>query len=233
MKEKILRLLNIKTSEAGVVFDLMFVQLFFGIATAFLTIVSYALFLHTYPIDQLPKAYLIIAATLVVINVFYEKLEHALSPVIMLRLVAVIAMVTIFMFWLGMLASESNWLIFLLIVWGTILYMLSSYAFWGFVSLLFNVRESKRVFAIVGAGDVPAKLIGYISVGLLLKIVSLENLLWFSISAFGVAIFLVSRFVKKYETRILGLKVIQHHHEYHIPVKRNHIIAFIFKIYFI
>ncbi|HRI21248.1 MAG TPA: hypothetical protein PLA68_09840, partial [Panacibacter sp.] len=139
MKEKILRFLNIKTSESGVVFDLMFVQLFLGIATSFLTIVSYTLFLHNYAIDRLPEAYLFIAGTLVVINIFYEKLEHTLSPVIMLRIIAAMAIVTILMFWLGMLVSNGTWIIFVLIVWGTILYMLTGYAFWGLVSLLFNV----------------------------------------------------------------------------------------------
>ncbi|HRI19441.1 MAG TPA: hypothetical protein PLA68_00745, partial [Panacibacter sp.] len=94
---------------------------------------------------------------------------------------------------------------------------------------LFNVRESKRVFSIVGAGDVPAKLIGYVSVALLLKVVSLENLLWFSVGAFGIAIFLVSRFVKKYNTKISGLKITHHHEHHHIQGKKNDIIIFVFK----
>ncbi len=229
MKQKILRFLNIKTSESGEVFDLMFIQLFLGIATSFLTIVSYTLFLDAYPIDQLPEAYLFIAGALVVINIFYEKIEHRFSPVRMLRIISITAIVTIIMFWMGMLVSNSQWIIFILIVWGTILYMLTGYAFWGLASLLFNVRQSKRVFSIVGAGDVPAKLIGYISVALLVHLVSLENLLWFSVAAFGIAIFLVNRFVKKYEAKIKGLKISHHFHEQHLPEKKNDIIVFIFK----
>ena len=229
MKANILRLLNIKETESGVVFDLMFVQLFLGIATAFLTIVSYSLFLHNYSIEYLPQAYLCIAVTLVVINIFYEKLEHALSPVIMIRLIAIAAMATVFLLWLGLLNSGSKWIIFVLLVWGSIVYMLAGYAFWGLTSLLFNIRESKRVFAIVGAGDVPAKLIGYISIALLLKFVSLENLLWFSIAAFGVVIILISRFVKKYKEKISGLAIHHHHNGHHADKKKNDIISFIFK----
>ena len=230
MKANILRLLNIKETESGVVFDLMFVQLFLGIATAFLTIVSYSLFLHNYSINFLPQAYLYIAVTLVVINIFYEKIEHALSPVIMIRIIAITAIVTVFLFWLGLLNSESKWLFFVLLVWSSIVYMLAGYAFWGLTSLLFNIRESKRVFAIVGAGDVPAKLIGYISIALLLKFVSLENLLWFSIAAFGVSVILISRFVKKYKEKISGLAIHHHHHKEHLADEnKNDIISFVFK----
>ncbi|MEP7318286.1 MAG: hypothetical protein ABI921_06085 [Panacibacter sp.] len=229
MKVNILRFLNIKETESGVVFDLMFVQLFLGIATAFLTIVSYSLFLHNYSINYLPQTYLCIAVTLVVINIFYEKIEHALSPVRMIRLIAITAIVTIVLFWLGLLNSDSKWIIFILLVWSTIVYMLAGYAFWGLTSLLFNIRESKRVFAIVGAGDVPAKLIGYISVALLLKVVSLENILWFSIAAFGIAIILISRFVKKYKEKISGLVIHHHHYEHHVHEKKVGIISFIFK----
>ncbi len=230
MKDKILRLLNIKASESGVVFDLMFVQLFLGIATAFLTIASYTLFLHTYTIDYLPQAYLCIAVTLVAINIFYEKLEHTLSPVIMLRIIAIAAIVTLLLFWFGMLLNHSKWIIFVLLVWGSILYMLAGYAFWGLVSLLFNIRESKRVFSVVGSGDAPAKLIGYVSVTVLVKLIDTENLLWFSIVAFGITIILVSRFVKKYQNKIAGLAIVHHHHEQeHFHQKKTGIISFIFK----
>ncbi len=233
MKEFFFRVLNIKQSESGVVFDLLFVQLFLGIATAFLTIVSYTLFLHTYPSAKLPEAYLLIAVTLIAINIFYEKLEHLLSPVIMLRIIALTAIVTLILFWTGMLLIESNWVIFLLLVWGSIIYMLSGYAFWGLVSILFNIRESKRVFSIVGAGDVPAKLIGYISFALLSKLVDLENILWFSIISFGIAIYLVSRFVKKHKEKI-SAPAIHHHQNHHhseqrSAEKKTDIISFIFK----
>ena len=230
MKEKILSLLNIKASESGVVFDLMFVQLFLGIATAFLTIASYTLFLHTYSISYLPHAYLCIAVTLVIINIFYEKLEHTLSPVIMLKIIAVAAIITLLIFWSGLFFNHSKWIIFVLIVWGSILYMLAGYAFWGLVSLLFNIRESKRVFSIVGSGDAPAKLLGYLSVTILVKIIDTENLLWFSIVAFAVSIFLVSKFVKKYQSKIAGLSVVHHHHEQpHSQEKQSGVIGFIFK----
>ena len=154
MKANILRLLNIKVTESGVVFDLMFVQLFLGIATAFLTIVSYSLFLHNYSIDYLPQAYLCIAVTLVVINIFYEKLEHALSPVIMIRLIAIAAMATVFLLWLGLLNSGSKWIIFVLLVWGSIVYMLAGYAFWGLTSPAPTIAKTLLLSLILKSSDV-------------------------------------------------------------------------------
>ena len=55
----------------------------------------------------------------------------------------------------------------LLVAWNIVVYMLIGYGFWGMASLLFDVRESRRVFSVIGAGDLPAKLLGYLTISML------------------------------------------------------------------
>ncbi len=192
MKEQLYRVLNIKATEAKLVFHLLCVQLFSGIGTSFLFIVSLYLFLHTFSIQLLPVIYILIAFLLLIVNILYEKIEHNSSPVKVLKIVFIISIITLVILWIGIINSER--LIFILVICTSVLYMLTGYAFWGFASLLFNIRESKRVFSIIGSGDIPSKLIGYLAVPLILPIVgtdNLVNLLWVCIVAFIIALLLV------------------------------------------
>ena len=96
--------------------------------------------------------------------------------------------------------------------------MITGYGYWGLVSLLFNIRESKRVFSIVGSGDIPAKLIGYLSTPLLIPIIGLTNLLLVAVVSLLVGFFLLNRLIhKKHWEKIQHRKHSvskQHHADY-------------------
>src|SRR5205823_14887974 len=100
---------------------------------------------------------------------------------------------SVFLFWVCLLFSRFKLPVLLLAAWNIIIYMLVGYAFWGLTALLFNVRESKRLFSLVGAGDIPAKMLGYLSVTLLVPFMGIRNLLWIPIIAFIVAFILIKR----------------------------------------
>src|SRR6187551_728047 len=153
MKARIYRLLNIKTSESTYIFDLLRIQLFIGIANSFINIAAFTFFIYHFSIDGLPYVYLAIAGGLLVVNIGYEKLEHAVSPLLLLKIIVVGSAAVVLLFWSGLLIWNVNAIFFLLAVWSMLFYMVTGYAYWGLVSLLFNIRESKRVFSIVGAGD--------------------------------------------------------------------------------
>src|SRR5688572_25185398 len=191
MKERIFRILNLKVSESKYVFDLLSIQLFIGIATSVINIVSFTFFIHHFEATRLAYAYVSIAILLAIMNLGYEKLEKRLSPLHLLRWIIVCSAITLFLFWTGLHAFNEGVMIFSLLVAATLFYMVTGYAYWGLVSLLFNVRESKRVFSIVGSGDIPAKLIGYLVVPLLIPVIGLENLLLFAIMSLVVGFFLL------------------------------------------
>ena len=181
MKQRIYNTLNIKASESKQVFDLLSVQFFICLATAVLNIISFTLFIYNFSVTALPQVYVTTALVLLVLNFFYEKLEHKLSPLQLLQIVIVICMVILIGSWMGLTSGFKADFIFVLMVANTLIYMLTGYAYWGLVSLLFNVRESRRVFSVVGSGDIPAKLIGYVVAPLLIPLIGLPNLVWFAI----------------------------------------------------
>ena len=226
-----MRILNIKLSESTFVFDLLSIQLFMGIANSFINIVSFTFFIHHFSVSSISYAYLVIACVLLLLNLGYEKLEKKLSPIHLLRAVIVISAIVLLFFWTGLMVWDKNTMIFLLLVWGTLFYMLTGYAYWGLVSLLFNIRESKRVFAIIGSGDIPAKLIGYVSAPLLIPIIGLDNLLLLSVVSLGIGFVLLTRLIhkKRWEKIRQRTHSVQHHQHSHVQGNSNSPFSFFIK----
>lgn len=164
MYYKLLQLLNIKPHESAVVRKLFTIQFFLGVATAFLFTSSLTMFLSAYKIKMLPVAYILSACLLLVFNRIYSYLDEKFSSPKLLGIVILFSGFSILFFWLLLTVLPIQQLPLIIAAWYMLLYMLVGYAFWGMASMLFNVRESKRLFSIVGAGDIPAKMLGYFSV---------------------------------------------------------------------
>ncbi|MHA6249579.1 NTP/NDP exchange transporter [Pontibacter sp. CAU 1760] len=194
MHRRLHLLLNIKPGEAKLVGHLFLVQYFIGVATAFLFTSSLTLILSSYPVSVFPRVYLLAAVFLLLANLLYSKLEARLSPEKLLQTVVLFSAASILVHWLCLTFLRSQWLPLLLAVWNMVVYMLVGYAFWGLTSMLFNVRESKRLFSVVGAGDIPAKMLGYFSVTALVPLIGVVNLLWVSVLAFVVVDVLLRKF---------------------------------------
>jgi ATP/ADP translocase/SOS response regulatory protein OraA/RecX len=210
------------------VFDLLKIQLFIGIAHSFTNIAAFTYFIYKFSIDGLPYAYLAVAGALLFMNIFYEKMERSFSPLKLLKLIVLISAAVLFLFWTGFLLWNDTTIIFLLLVWSVLFYMITGYAYWGLVSLLFNVRESKRVFSIVGAGDIPAKLIGYLSAQFLIPLIGLNHLLAFALVSLGFGLYLIGDLIKKEKAGRFHVKHHAHGHA-HIHEQTNQPKAFSLK----
>ncbi|WP_347157821.1 NTP/NDP exchange transporter [Pontibacter chitinilyticus] len=211
MRHRIYALLNIKPTEYKVVRQLFLVQFFLGIATAFLFTSTLTLFLHTFEAQYIPIVYLLSAVLLLLANQFYARLEHAYSPRRLLQVIILFSAISLLVTWAAVTFLPYRWLPFLLSAWNMVVYMLVGYAFWGMAAIIFNVRESKRIFSVVGSGDIPAKLMGYALVPLLAPLIGVTNLLWISILAFVGAYLFLQRF--QHHAIDATLKSHQPHHQ--------------------
>ncbi|MCJ8165079.1 MFS transporter [Pontibacter sp. E15-1] len=215
MRRRINQLLNIKPSEEKLVSHLFLVQYFLGVGTAFLFTSSLTLILSSYPVTVFPRVYILAAGFLFVANLLYSRLEKRLASDKLLYVVVAFSAVSLLVHWVTLTFFSSEGLPLLLAVWNMVVYMLVGYAFWGMAAILFNVRESKRLFSIVGAGDIPAKMLGYFSVTALVPFIGVVNLLWVSILSFVVVLVLLRRF--NYKDRMIAL----HHMASHAPDKAS------------
>jgi hypothetical protein len=177
MKNRILQLLNIRTDEAWLVTNLFWLQFFQGVGVAIFNSVVLALFIEHFEALELPKVYLLAGVLLLVVGFIYSKVEHSLSMKKLVPLIIVFVAVSIFI--LRLLFSEHNpsAYLFLLLSWYYVIYLLTNLEFWGLAALQFDIRQSKRLFGMIGAGDIPAKLFGYSAVPLLVKVFTSQNMM--------------------------------------------------------
>jgi len=213
MNSRIFSLLNIKPSETSVVKQLFWVQFFLGVATSFLFTSALTLFLATYEIKELPKVSLLAAGLLLAANFFYARLEARLSAKKLLQVIILFSLGSILFTWLEATFFLVPWLPFFLSAWNMVVYMLVGYAFWGMAAIIFNVRESKRIFSVVGSGDIPAKILGYAAVAVLAPVIGVVNILIISILAFLVASYFLYQF--NHPTITTAPDHGHHHHEHH------------------
>lgn len=197
MYQLILQLLKIKPHETSVVKKLFAVQFLLGVSTAFLFASSLTIFINIYHINALPYVYMASALLLVVFNRIYSYLDERMTSPRLLEVVISFSIISVLVFWAGITFLPFQWVSLMLASWYLVIYMLINYAFWGMAAMLFNVRESRRLFSLVGAGDIPAKMLGYVSVTALVPFIGVNNLLWISIGTALFAWFLVKKFRKE------------------------------------
>lgn len=154
------------------------------------------------------------AALLLLAGFIYSKLEHALPVKNMIGAVIVFMTVSVGLFRLGISIGLPDWSLYLMTAWYYILYLLGNLEFWGLSALLFDVRQSKRLFSIISAGDIPAKFIGYFSAYLLIPFIGSVDSLYISMASIGISLFFWYRLSAAGK---LDLHVDHHHSAPHEP----------------
>lgn len=176
-KSRLLQLLQVRQTEWWLVRQLFFQQFFSGAGIALFFTAAFSWFLQKFSIQELPKVLFTSAFILWATGFMYGKLEHTIPLkrlILYLNLFIAISMVV---FWMLLPLTNSIWFYFAMLVWYNVLYLLNSLDFWGLASLLFDVRQSKRLFGLISAGDIPAKFIGYASAVVIVPFLGAHNLL--------------------------------------------------------
>lgn len=172
-----LRVLNVRRSEWKLVRALYVFEFLQGAGMAFFFTASLALFLTRFSIEELPKVFIYSAILLWVTGYVYTKLEARYNIITLARRITYFMAASFLTFRLLLPATPPEFL-FLMFSWFNVLYLLNNLLFWGIASQLFDVRQSKRLFGLISAGDIPAKFIGYSLALLLVSFIGTENLLW-------------------------------------------------------
>ncbi len=208
MNTALLRLLNIKPSEAWLVRNLFFLQLFQSIGIAMLLTLSNTLFLAKFNVDELPKVYILSALVLLIVNYVYAKLEHKLPIQRLILYILITAALSILAIRVLIYSVEYSYAPVVLLIWYQVVYLLCSNSFWGFAAQVFDVRESKRTFSILSAGDTPAKLLGYLSISALSGVVGISNFLFISTLCFLISYLFMQRIIRS--KRVDFIKLAHH-----------------------
>ena len=188
-----LRLFNIRNDEKTTVQNLVLHHFFSGIGQALLFTVAITLFLEQYGSEKLPLAFILSSIAMMIVGRSYSFFEHKLSIRKLLLMVMSIMVLIPFLLRSTFYFESITYIPFIIIIGERVFYLLSNLEFWCMSSIVFDVRQGKRLFGLISSGDIPAKLLGYLSVSVLVPVVGIPNLLWFAAGS----ILLASLFLRK------------------------------------
>jgi ATP:ADP antiporter, AAA family len=155
-----------------------------------------SLFLKRIGFNQLPYVYMVIAIVVGFISSFYSKAARRVSVNQLIRLTSLIAVFIFFVFWL-LLRYNWPWMFYVLYIWVSIFIVVSTSQFWLLANYVFNPREAKRLFALIGSGGVLGGFLG----GYFTKFGAFwfgtEGLMLWCIGFIGISILLLERTTKE------------------------------------
>jgi ATP:ADP antiporter, AAA family len=173
----LLRILNVRSNEWKLVRTLFIFEFFQGAGIAFFFTSAFALFLDKFHISELPKVLIYSSFLLWIVGYIYSKLEAKMNIITLAKSMTLFIALSFLLFRFSVDAMPPAFL-YLMLAWFNVLYLLNNLEFWGITSLLFDVRQSKRLFGLISAGDIPAKFIGYTLALVLVSYIGTANLLW-------------------------------------------------------
>lgn len=170
------QLVDIREGERAITLA-MFVSILIVITV--LTIVKsvrQALFLQSFGAASLPYVYMMIAAISGLVATVYQRLARntLIHRAVIATQLVVIANLLIFRALLSL-----NWepLTYILYVWVAVYGILSTAQFWAFANYLYDPRQAKRIFAILGVGATAGGIVGGYITQYTAPIVGTENLM--------------------------------------------------------
>jgi len=151
------RFINIINKQTLLFF---FHNFFINVGTTLVYVSANVLLLENHPEYSLPIAYIAAALAVMAAGKIYEYYEHhlvlkRLSLGTMLASLFLVSAVMLLL-WLGHGIATA----IAIMVGYRVIYLLINLEFWGLSALVFDVRQSKRLFSVIGSGDMPAKALG-------------------------------------------------------------------------
>lgn len=162
-----------------------------------------ALFLSELGVENLPTAFLIVAATAIISSYSYSRALAKFSLKKIIRFTLSISILLIIVLALLLRFDYLNkWALYFFYVWVAIHAVLSASQFWVMANLVYNTREAKRLFGFIGSGAILGGILGGYLTSLLAPLIGNENVIFIAAIFLGVCIFLLN---KIWKARIIKL----------------------------
>jgi hypothetical protein len=177
---RLLEILGVLPAEGERIAWLLGLSLLNGLVISFFFSAANGLFLESFDAAAVPKGYIAAAVMGYLLVQIFSRLGRRGSFPRLVRIQLTLVLVLLAGLWLAATvpAEVPRWVRFLLFVSFGPLFTLLSLPFWGLTSRLFDIRQGKRLFALVGSGEVFTIFLGFMVVGALLaRGVPLERLL--------------------------------------------------------
>jgi HEAT repeat protein len=168
-----------------------------GVSTVFFETAASALFLSRYGAGLVPWIYIAAAATNTATGVAYSALQERVPFRRLMLGTLCFLLAAVLAFRAGLALWDAAALGFGLLVFYRMLSALTDLEYWAVAGRLYDVRQAKRAFGLIGTGEVVARLLGSFSVPLLLAHTGVANLLLVSAAGLAAASALVALLLRR------------------------------------
>lgn len=180
--------------------SLMFTYIFLVIASLLIVKpVRNSLFLTRFGPEQLPYAFIIVALVSTVFALIYSRLagRFALNRLIPFSIVSSAFCLTVVWFLLHS-GYQPDWFIYAFYVGVAIFGVTMASQFWLLANYLFNAREARRIFGLLGAGGIAGGIFGGYMTRCLTPVLGTENLILLCVGFLCICLTLFRWVQKKY-----------------------------------
>jgi len=216
LKARIFKILNVRREESKPVFLLMLFSFFVGLTVSFYFTASNAIFLKHFPSTMISISYIISGVVVYFICWILSRIDKKLTIPQQVMAKLLFILVTVLTISTGVWIFDTTWLAFVMFTWVRVLSYVILVTFWGLAGNLFNIRQGKRIFGLIGIGEAVSIIIGYFSIPLFLQFLKAPDLLFlasFSLFLCLITVFIIlkkfrnhlqkSRHQEKSETRVV------------------------------
>lgn len=186
-----IKLFNLRQEEGKPVLYLMVFSFFVGLSMSFYFAASNAIFLRHFEPRMISVSYM--ASGLVVWLAWFilSRIDRWLKLSWQLIIKFLFVFLSVLVISIGVWRFDSPWIVFVMYTWVRILTYITLITFWGLAGKLFNIRQGKRLFSLLGTGEVISIIIGYFSIPLLLTFLKAADLLFLASVTLLICFFLV------------------------------------------
>jgi Cyclic nucleotide-binding domain len=190
-------MLGIRHDEVARLRALMVSSFLLGLSLVLYYSASNAIFLTRYGIQKLPYVYIVNGFLVIVFGAGLAFLgRHVTFRTQMLTLNLALA-ATVLLLWAGARTVGSHAVIFAMMAWFRLLFIYTTLGLWELAARLFDIRQGKRLFSLVGLGVMLAAAVGGVLTPVIVAAFGTVNLLL--LSAAFLSLYALSLF------RILGV----------------------------
>jgi AAA family ATP:ADP antiporter len=189
--------LNLQSGEGTIVGWMFLHSLLVGFTVVFLATSASTLFLTVFDAVHLSYMYIGIAVIGSIVGYLYSRLQERISAESLLKVNVTVVFLSLLLLPFPLMLRSSA-IIVVLYIWWNIVVVLLNLEFWGLAGMLFTIRQGKRLFGIIGSGEVAASVVGGVLVSSLVESVGITNLLFVSAASSGLAMLVLLHILRAF-----------------------------------
>ncbi|WP_353570039.1 Npt1/Npt2 family nucleotide transporter [Candidatus Albibeggiatoa sp. nov. BB20] len=189
LRKSLVKLFNLEFGEERLVFLNFLQSVFVGMPKLFTLMVANSLFLEKFSAENLSYVYLASSLLLPLTGLLHLYFEKRISYIKLqsgtLFAMSMVSLLFLIMLWM----TQATWLIIALYIWLAVEIAMTDIVLWGTANRLFTVRQSKRLFGLIGTGGIITVIVGGLLTPYLVALIGTRGLLFFSFAGFILAFF--------------------------------------------